>query len=133
MCAKIVKEEEYEEEIWRTKEKERKGRDAVSKQPGDVLHTADAGREDLRPAHFKVEEEPWPSRIKREEQEDDISKLPSTGVIVKSEEGDGDRRGGDQSDSLSAPRSDRDSVMSHSSDNDNNDEEEEEEDSKGRL
>ncbi|XP_061611038.1 uncharacterized protein LOC133468772 [Phyllopteryx taeniolatus] len=145
MCAKRVKEEESEKDLCRAEEEEVERLEAVCEQPRLVRLGADVS-EDLCPEqlepespHLKEEEEPEcshikeeerepphsndedesePPYIKEEEQEDDITKVPFICVIVKSEEGDGDRCGGSQLDDLSAPLSDSDDITSHSSDND---------------
>ncbi|XP_061669555.1 uncharacterized protein LOC133497565 isoform X3 [Syngnathoides biaculeatus] len=126
------------EKLSRIKE-ERKQRQllgAACKQPRVVLHRADVS-EYLRPGqhepeltHIKEEEEgPEPLHIKqelletptepadvKEEQEEEITKFPLTGVSVKSEDDDGEHCGGSQARDLSAPRSACDDTTSHSSD-----------------
>ncbi|XP_019740012.1 oocyte zinc finger protein XlCOF28-like, partial [Hippocampus comes] len=139
MCAKIVKDEEYEEDVGGpTKESERQLLDPDVEQPPLSLRDADVS-EDLvgsqrlesprikteeapqpacvkeempDPARIKVEEEPEAPR-KEDEREDRISKSPLTGIIVKSK---GAHCGETPSDGLLAPLSDGDDVTSHSSD-----------------
>ncbi|XP_061611313.1 nucleoplasmin-like protein ANO39 isoform X4 [Phyllopteryx taeniolatus] len=133
MREKGVKEEEDEDEeqICRREENERHRQlpDAVCElHPRIVLHTADVREEDLRPEKreypdIKKEEEPQTPHMKDEEQEDEISKFPLTGVTLKDEDDDGDRWGGSQSEDLSAPLSDSDDVTSHSSDYEDEDDE----------
>ncbi|XP_061561646.1 glutamic acid-rich protein-like isoform X6 [Phycodurus eques] len=124
-------EDEDEEQICRTEENERHRQlpDAVCEMhPRIALHTADVREEDLRPEKrespdIKTEEEPQTPRMKDEEQEDEISKFPSTGVALKDEDDNADRWGGSQSEDLSAPLSDSDDVTSHSSDYEDEDDE----------
>ncbi|XP_061562579.1 uncharacterized protein LOC133418153 isoform X2 [Phycodurus eques] len=105
-------------------------------------HAADVC-EDLRPEqqapeslHIKEEEETLqppsikeevlePHHIKDEEQEDEITKFPLTGVLLKREDDDEDHHRGSQSDNLLAPLSDSDNITSHSSDEDDDDDDNE--------
>ncbi|XP_061562216.1 acidic leucine-rich nuclear phosphoprotein 32 family member B-like isoform X3 [Phycodurus eques] len=108
MCARRVKEEECEEEFCKRR------------QHG----AADVREEDLRPE----KREPETPHVKDEEQQDEISRFPSTGVALKDEDDDGDRWGGSQAEDLSAPLSERDDVTSHSSDYDEAEADEDEDD-----
>ncbi|XP_061560991.1 zinc finger protein 431-like [Phycodurus eques] len=151
MCAKSVKEEEYEREVCGTKEeneRRRQSSDAAFKPPRvGLLRGADIREEVLR----SKQQEPEPKHIKVEEQHTDITDFPLMGVIVKSEDDEdqgqrsqlhpsqsrerwpeppgnspspnvtevnGDHSGGSQSDSLLAPLSDSDDIISHSPDTD---------------
>ncbi|XP_061525910.1 uncharacterized protein LOC133398276 isoform X2 [Phycodurus eques] len=146
------REAEYGEELCGPKEEmepQRQRLDVVfNRQPPTVLHRAD--NEDL----LTQWQEPEPPHIKEEEEEEvhphikeeeDITKFPSTGDPLKSEdeaqseesrgaeppsssssqhmttEADGDHCGGSQAVGLLAPLSDRDNTMSHSSDYDDDD------------
>ncbi|XP_077420904.1 uncharacterized protein LOC144051027 [Vanacampus margaritifer] len=92
-CAKSLQ-NDYEDELCRTKEKkERKRLDAGFKQPRVVLRRADINAGYLNPeqhepetSHTEENEELETYHIKGEEQEADITKLPLTVVIVKSED-----------------------------------------------
>ncbi|XP_057686695.1 zinc finger protein OZF-like [Corythoichthys intestinalis] len=74
MFEKSVKEEDYAEEMHRSKEKDQRGVDAVCKK---LQHKADIGPEQTG---IKQEEEPESSYIKEEEEEDEITKFPLTSV-----------------------------------------------------
>ncbi|XP_077419428.1 uncharacterized protein LOC144050222 isoform X2 [Vanacampus margaritifer] len=117
MCAKSMKEEEYNEEVGGIKEgNERQSQqlDVVFEEPPVQFHGEDLREEDLR-----VEQQGW-ADIKKEEQEADVTTFPLT-IIVKSEEGDEDHLAGSQSDRLlEPPSSDSDDATSLSRDTDDN-------------
>ncbi|XP_061611079.1 uncharacterized protein LOC133468814 isoform X9 [Phyllopteryx taeniolatus] len=85
---------------------------------------ADVSEEDLRPE----KQEPETPHVKDEEQQDEISKFPLTGVALKDEDDDGDRWGGSQSEDPLGPLSERDDVTSHSSDYDEAEEDDDDDD-----
>ncbi|XP_061562702.1 zinc finger protein 892-like [Phycodurus eques] len=134
---------EYEEELSRTKEENESQRqllDALFKSRDQARRTD--VREDL---HCEQQQQLASPPIKEEEQETDVTKFPSTFIPLKSEgqgqsegnkgaeppnsssiqcyqvmvtEGDGDRCGGSQADSLSIRLLDSDDMASHSPDTD---------------
>uniref|UniRef100_A0A3Q2Z3W1 C2H2-type domain-containing protein n=1 Tax=Hippocampus comes TaxID=109280 RepID=A0A3Q2Z3W1_HIPCM len=81
--------------------------------PAD-LKQEDLGHEqqELESPQTKEEETRECPHVKKEEQEDEISKFPLTGVSVKGEQADGDQDGRSHSDGLLAPLSDGDGVTS---------------------
>ncbi|XP_051918751.1 zinc finger protein 771-like [Hippocampus zosterae] len=130
MCAR--KTPEHKEKLGRTEDDIKPQRhllNALCKlEPRVVFLGADIGEGNLHPEEQESEslqmrememevEEQEPPRIKEEQQEDEISKFPSTAVSVKSEEGDGEHRGGSHT---FAPLSDGDDITPHTSDTDDN-------------
>ncbi|XP_061669656.1 gastrula zinc finger protein XlCGF17.1-like isoform X2 [Syngnathoides biaculeatus] len=125
MCAKSVKEEFEEEICWSNEEKERRH---LFKKPAGVLRRTELSEEGLdcekqEWSSREEQQEPERAHIKEEEEEADVSELPFTCVIVKSEKDFQDECERDQVDSLLAPLSESDDVTSHSPHDDDDDEE----------
>ncbi|XP_077419658.1 uncharacterized protein LOC144050369 isoform X1 [Vanacampus margaritifer] len=130
MCAK--KTAQYKEELCGVEDikPQRHMLDELCKlEPRVVLHRTDPSEEYFHPEwqEVKIKEETETSHIKEEEQEDEITEFPLTGVSVESEGGDGDHCGGSQThDGLIPPLSDRDHIMSSDTDDDDDDDDDDE-------
>ncbi|XP_051920030.1 uncharacterized protein LOC127599857 [Hippocampus zosterae] len=128
MCTRRVKDEECDEELWRTKEEKEPRSQALCKAeprvPSDPA-VACLGPERQVPEKVRIKDEAEPEAeeplcVKEEEREDELG-FPLACVTVKIEEGDEDHRGGSHSDGLSAPPSESEHITSHSSDYDDGD------------
>ncbi|XP_061669693.1 uncharacterized protein LOC133497652 [Syngnathoides biaculeatus] len=116
MCEKSVKDEECAEEIWRAKANDRQR--LCRLQPGNSLRGEGLHPEQQVPNPPPIKEEAASELPDVQEHEEEICKFPLPGVTVKSEEANGDHRGGPQAEGLLAPLSESDDITSHSSDND---------------
>ncbi|XP_061611769.1 zinc finger protein 391-like [Phyllopteryx taeniolatus] len=107
---------QYEEELCRAKEENDRQRRQLDAVCGVRDRPRTAGNS--RGVHVEHQEPECSRRIKEEAQEDEITTLPLAGVMLKSEDDEGEHSGGPRWRGLLAPLSDSDDVTSRSPDND---------------